>query len=148
MFALELEQQFRSLDLTFAPRPPVGADFRSAFEDLLGQLFAHQYPAHPEFDTEIKASVVKKVWAEVQKAVAASGHRGLVADTSTRRPGAPCRELLPPGRDGRDASADRTPLEGTFSQCHARDGGGAITVARFAGSTFRSRWACPSSCRT
>ena len=130
MFALAPEQQFRSLDLTFAPRPPVGADFRSAFEDLLGQLFAHQYPAHPEFDTEIKASVVKKVWAEVQKAVAAPGCRGLVADTSTRRL---VRSVVNPCRLG---VMGETHLliehrwREHFSQCHARDGGGAITVAR------------------
>jgi hypothetical protein len=61
----------------------VGAEFKSAFESLLGQLFAHQYPAHPEFDTEIKASVIKKVWPEVQKAIEAPGQRGLVQDTST-----------------------------------------------------------------
>jgi sn-glycerol 3-phosphate transport system substrate-binding protein len=46
------------------------------FESLLGQLFAHQYPAHPEFDTEIKPSVIKKVWPEVQKAIEAPGQRG------------------------------------------------------------------------
>ena len=70
---LSADQQFRSLDLTLAPRPPVGADFRAAFESLLGQLFAHQYPAHPEFETEIKAGAIRKVWAEVQKAIEDSG---------------------------------------------------------------------------
>jgi hypothetical protein len=63
----------------------VGAEFKSAFESLLGQLFAHQYPAHPEFDTEIKPSVIKKVWPEVQKAIEAPGQRGLVQDTATRK---------------------------------------------------------------
>ncbi|MBK5913951.1 phage resistance protein [Rhodocyclus purpureus] len=129
-FVLSPEQQFRSLDPTFAPRPPVGADFHSAFEDLLGQLFAHQYPAHPEFDTEIKSSVVKKVWAEVQKAVAAPGQRGLVADTSTRRL---VRSVVNPCRLG---VMGETHLlvehhwKSHFSQCHARDGGGAMTVGR------------------
>lgn len=130
MSALAPEQQFRSLDTTFAPKPPVGADFRSAFEDLLGQSFAHQYPAHPEFDTEIKPSVVKKVWAEVQRAVEAPGSRGLVADTPTRRL---VRSVVNPCRLG---VMGETHLliehhwKAHFSQCHARDGGGAMTVAR------------------
>ena len=54
---LSADQQFKSLDPTLSPRPPVGADFRAAFESLLGQLFAHQYPAHPEFETEINIRV-------------------------------------------------------------------------------------------
>ncbi|BAL23492.1 phage resistance protein [Azoarcus sp. KH32C] len=130
MFALSPEQQFRSLDPTFAPRPPVGADFHAAFEDLLGQLFAHQYPAHPEFDTEIKASVVKKVWAEVQKAIEASGHRGLVTDNATRRL---VRSVVNPCRLGVMGETHlliEPHWQTHFAQCHARDGGGPITVAK------------------
>jgi hypothetical protein len=33
---LTADQQFKSLDPTLSPRPPVGADFKSAFESLLG----------------------------------------------------------------------------------------------------------------
>lgn len=76
----------------------MGADFRSAFESLLGQLFAHQYPAHPEFDTEIKASVIKKVWPEVQKAIESPGQRGLVQDSSTRKL---VRAVVNPASSGR-----------------------------------------------
>src|SRR5690606_15553769 len=82
--ALSADDQFRSLDPTLSPRPPVGANFKSAFEALLGQLFSHQYPAHPEFDTEIRPAVIKKIWPEVQKAVESDG-RALVQDTSTRK---------------------------------------------------------------
>lgn len=129
-FTLAPDQQFRSLDPTFAPRPPVGADFRAAFEDLLGQLFAHQYPAHPEFETEIKPGIVRKVWAEVQKAIEAPGHRGLVADAPTRRL---VRAVVNPCRLG---AMGETHLliephwPAHFTQCQARDGGGAITVAK------------------
>lgn len=129
MFALSPEQQFRSLDPTFAPRLPVGADFHAAFEDLLGQLFAHQYPAHPEFDTEIKASVVKKVWAEVEKAIGAPGLRGLVTDTATRRL---VRSVVNPCRLGVMGETHlliEPHWSSHFAQCHAREGGGAMTVA-------------------
>jgi hypothetical protein len=127
---LTVDQQFKSLDSTMAPRPPVGADFRSAFESLLGQLFAHQYPAHPEFDTEIKPSVIKKVWPEVQKAIEAPGQRGLVQDSATRKL---VRAVVNPcqlGQMGETHLLIEPHWQSRFSQCHARDGGGAITVAK------------------
>lgn len=127
---LTADQQFKSLDPTLSPRPPVGADFKSAFESLLGQLLAHQYPAHPEFDTEIKPSVIKKVWPEVQKAIEAPGQRGLVQDTATRRL---VRSVVNPcqlGQMGETHLLIEPHWQSRFSQSHARDGGGAITVAK------------------
>lgn len=124
------DQQFKSLDPTLSPRPPVGADFRSAFESLLGQLFAHQYPAHPEFDTEIKAGVVRKVWPEVQKAIEAPGQRWLVQDTATRRL---VRAVVNPcqlGQMGETHLLIEPHWQSRFSQSHARDGGGPITVTK------------------
>ena len=127
---LTADQQFKSLDPTLSPRPPVGAEFKSAFESLLGQLFAHQYPAHPEFDTEIKPSVIKKVWPEVQKAIEAPGQRGLVQDTATRKL---VRAVVNPcqlGQMGETHLLIEPHWQSRFSQSHARDGGGAITVAK------------------
>ena len=127
---LTADQQFRSLDPTLSPRPPVGADFRSAFESLLGQLFAHQFPAHPEFDTEIKASVVKKVWPEVQKAIESSGQRGFVQDASTRKL---VRAVVNPcqlGQMGETHLLIEPHWQSRFAQSHAREGGGPITVAK------------------
>jgi hypothetical protein len=127
---LTADQQFQSLDPTLSPRPPVGADFKSAFESLLGQLFAHQYPAHPEFDTEIKASVVKKVWPEVQKAIESPGQRALVQDPSTRKL---VRAVVNPcqlGQMGETHLLIEPQWQSRFAQSHARDGGGPITVAK------------------
>jgi hypothetical protein len=127
---LTADQQFKSLDPTLSPRPPVGAEFKSAFESLLGQLFAHQYPAHPEFDTEIKPSVIKKVWPEVQKAIEAPGQRGHVQDPSTRKL---VRAVVNPcqlGQMGETHLLIEPHWQSRFSQSHARDGGGAITVAK------------------
>lgn len=130
---LGADQQFRSLDPTLSPRPPVGADFKSAFENLLGQLFAHQYPAHPEFDTEIKPLVIRKVWPEVQKAIEAPGQRGLVQDAALRRL---VRAVVNPcqlGQMGETHLLIEPHWQSRFSQCHARDGGGAITVGKLRG---------------
>ncbi len=127
---LTADQQFQSLDPTLSPRPPVGAEFRSAFESLLGQLFAHQYPAHPEFDTEIKASVIKKVWPEVQKAIESSGQRGFVQDTSTRKL---VRAVVNPcqlGQMGETHLLIEPHWQSRFAQSHAREGGGPITVGK------------------
>ncbi len=125
---LTADQQFQSLDPTLSPRPPVGADFRSAFESLLGQLFAHQYPAHPEFETEIKASVIRKVWPEVQRAIESPGHRGFVQDTSTRKL---IRAVVNPCQLGQMTETHlliEPHWTSRFAQSHAREGGGAITV--------------------
>lgn len=127
---LSANQQFRSLDPTLSPRPPVGADFKSAFENLLGQLFAHQYPDHPEFDTEIKPAVIRKIWPEVQKAIEAPGQRGQVLDPGLRKL---VRSIVNPcklGQMGETHLLIEPHWSAHFSQCHARDGGGAITVAK------------------
>jgi hypothetical protein len=125
---LTTDEQFQSLDPTLSPRPPVGAEFRSAFENLLGQLLAHQYPAHPEFNTEIKASVIRKVWPEVQKAIESPGQRGLVQDTSTRKL---VRAIVNPcqlGQMGETHLLIEPHWQSRFGQSHAREGGGPITV--------------------
>jgi len=127
---LSAEQQFRSLDPTLSPRPPVGADFKSAFESLMGQLFAHQYPAHPEFDTEIKPVLIRKIWPEVQKAIEAPGQRGLVQDTGLRKL---VRSVVNPCQLGQMAETHlliEPHWPSRFSQSHARDEGGPITVAK------------------
>ena len=128
--ALTADQQFQSLDPTLSPRPPVGASFKEAFEALLGQLFAHQYPAHPEFDTEIKPAVIRKIWPEVQRAIEAPDRRGLVQDHATRRL---VRSIVNPcqlGQMGETHLLVEDHWRSRFAQSHARDGGGAMTVAQ------------------
>jgi hypothetical protein len=66
--ALEPGDQIQSLDATFQPRPPVGSDLGTALDNLLDQALAHEWPAHPHFGVEIRPAVVKKVYAEVQRA--------------------------------------------------------------------------------
>jgi hypothetical protein len=127
---LSPDQQFRSLDPTLSLRPPVGADLKSAFKDLLGQLFAHQYPAHPEFTTEIKASVVKKVWQEVRNALQADGQRGLVSDAATRRLVRSIVNPLKLGQMGETHLLIETHWQSHFTQCMAQEPAAPVTVGR------------------
>jgi hypothetical protein len=62
------EPAFRSLDRSFTPQTPVGADLGSALEHLLGQALVHQYPDHPHFEGEVRKLHCEKVLAEVQRA--------------------------------------------------------------------------------
>ncbi|MCP4691545.1 MAG: phage resistance protein, partial [Desulfobacterales bacterium] len=61
---------FQTLTPGFDVRPPAGANLNQAFNHLLDQAMAFQYPAHPRFDAEAKltAGALKKVLAEVEKA--------------------------------------------------------------------------------
>ncbi|MEP7311642.1 MAG: phage resistance protein [Pseudomonadota bacterium] len=124
------DQQFRSLDPTLSSRPPVGADLKAAFEDLLKQLFAHQYPAHPEFDTEIKVSVVKKVWQEVRAAAETDGQRGLVSDAATRRLVRSIVNPLKLGQMGETHLLVETHWQSHFTQRMAQEPAGPVTVGR------------------
>jgi hypothetical protein len=128
--SLSADQQFRSLDPTLAPRPPAGADFKAAFEDLLDQLFAHQYPAHPVFDTEVKASVVKRVWPEVRGALDAPQYRGLINDQPTRRLVRSIVNPLKLGQMGETHLLVETHWQTHFAQRMALDGAGPLTVRK------------------
>ena len=44
---IDRADQFASLEPTFSPQRPVGANLKEAFEKLLDQALAHQFPAHP-----------------------------------------------------------------------------------------------------
>jgi hypothetical protein len=47
-------ERVQSLEDAFRPRPPLGANLGAAFEHLLDQILAHQYPAHPRFETDVR----------------------------------------------------------------------------------------------
>lgn len=124
------DQQFQSLDPTLAPRPPVGADFKGAFEDLLDQLFQHQYPAHPQFDADVRTPLLKKVWPEVRAAIEAPQQRGLVADAATRRL---VRSIVMPlklGQMGETHLVVETHWQAHFSRLIALEGGDTLTVRK------------------
>ncbi len=57
-----------SLDPSFGPRPPVGATLGDALTNVLDQLLASLYPAHPRFEEEVKPGMVKKALEELLRA--------------------------------------------------------------------------------
>lgn len=72
---LDAGDQLKSLDPAFAPKPPVGNNLKKAFEKLLDQMLEHQYPAHPEFEREIKVGDLRKVLEVVEAAASDPGRR-------------------------------------------------------------------------
>lgn len=71
-------ESLQSLDPGFQPRPPVGAHLGAAFQQLLGQMLAYQYPAHPEFEIDIRPAVLRRVYQEAQRAAQARDGRIIV----------------------------------------------------------------------
>ncbi|MBF0632211.1 MAG: phage resistance protein [Magnetococcales bacterium] len=73
--AHNLADHFQSLDPTFQPRPPVGANLKDGFLHLVEQALGHQFPAHPQFEAELKAANLKRVMDEVTLAIESSDGR-------------------------------------------------------------------------
>ncbi len=88
----DLADHFLSLDPTFQPRPPVGANLGQAFRHLLGQVLEHRYPAHPEFGRDVKVGDLRKAHEVLQSAIAEPDGRILV-DKPLRQP---LRDLAQP----------------------------------------------------
>ncbi|HUY32647.1 MAG TPA: hypothetical protein VMV69_07675 [Pirellulales bacterium] len=78
---LELGEHYVSLEPGFAPQPPVAADLGGAVRHLLSQALAHEFPAAPHFDAEIKLGVLKKVQELVMPATQASEDRLAIEKT-------------------------------------------------------------------
>ncbi len=71
----ELNEHFQSLDHTYVPRPPVGANLKQAFDHLLDQMLESQYPAHPRLEIEVKPGALNRVREELERAVNAPDGR-------------------------------------------------------------------------
>lgn len=68
-----------SLDDSFKPQSPVGANLRQQMEHLVGQALDHQYPGHPLFEAEVRPAMLKnKIYPEVQRALQSPDGRVLV----------------------------------------------------------------------
>jgi hypothetical protein len=126
---LNPEDQFRSLDPTLRPQPPVGAHLKGAFENLLDQLFSHQFPAHPRFDAEVRPGLLKKVWPEIERAVEAAEGRVPVPDKAVRQLIRSIANPLKLGDMGETHFVLGQHWKNHFVQHQAREGG-PITVAR------------------
>jgi len=83
--ALEVEEQIVSLDSALVPAVPAAGTLRQAAEQVLDRALASQFPAHPQFEPNVKTSgaAVKRVLAELEKAVQSPDGR-LALDPSVR----------------------------------------------------------------
>ncbi len=48
------EDRLVPLDGTFQPQTPVGATLKDALDALLDRLFEHRFPAHPQFEQDVR----------------------------------------------------------------------------------------------
>ena len=94
------ENHFQSLDPAFEPRPPVGANLRQAMEHLLGQMLQCQFPAHPDFGTEVKSSALRGVREMLERAAQGPRRQSLNRQTLAQ-PGARDCGAAAFGSDGR-----------------------------------------------
>jgi len=86
----DLADCFQSLDPAFRPLPPAEtASMNVAFKALLGQMMAHQFPAHPKFHMEevsfdeLRPAQLKKALQEILRATA-EGTGRLVVEKENR----------------------------------------------------------------
>lgn len=126
---IEAADQFASLDGTFRPQRPVGANLKEALGRLLDQALAHQFPAHPEFDQAITPGKIKKVWAEVERAAEQADHRVVVTDRGTRELVRSVVNPLKLGTMGETHLHLGDHWTSHFHQCLAREPG-PLTVGR------------------
>ncbi|HOB94381.1 MAG TPA: phage resistance protein [Aquabacterium sp.] len=126
---LAADEQLRALDSTLSPRPPVAPDFRGAFDALMAQMLAHQFPAHPEFGTEVKPAELRRIWPDIEAAAQAPGHRHLVDDAQARRRLLAVVNPLRLGTMGAHPLVLEQHWVLHFGRQHAADGG-PITVAK------------------
>ncbi|GAA5038876.1 DUF6079 family protein [Actinopolymorpha pittospori] len=70
---------FASLEPSFTPKVPAGASLQQAFENLLDQMLGSDFPAHPMFGTtDVRATDLRKVHAQVRRAIEDAGQRIMV----------------------------------------------------------------------
>ena len=73
-----LDEHFQSLASGLRLQPPPGGGFKESVEHLLDQALAHQYPAHPKFEGEIRRPGLKRSLEALREAVeSADGRAGL-----------------------------------------------------------------------
>jgi len=73
--SMPLDEHVFSLEPSFTPQLPVGSNLQAAFEHLLDQALAFQYPDHPQFETELKQADLAKVMEQLRRAVHATNGR-------------------------------------------------------------------------
>jgi hypothetical protein len=102
-----------------------------AVKQLAGQALQHQFPSHPRFELEgdVRPAMLKRVYAEVQKAIPEPNYRLFVEAPDTRRL---MRQIAVPLSLG-DMGEQHFVLTNAWAQHFDRkiaEQGGAVTVRR------------------
>lgn len=86
-FELSLSDQFQSLDDGLTLKPPIAPNLKQGFHDIFSQALAYQFPAHPEFDSEVKLTPqnLNKVYEEVKRALQSEDGRRIDVDKEKRK---------------------------------------------------------------
>lgn len=127
--ALDLETNFYALDPGLRLQPPVGAGFRDALENLFEQALRYKYPAHPDFEGEVKIGGLRRV-LEVVRRAAESTDRRVEVERAYRDE---MRRIAVPLRLGQMGEAHFVLGDEwlrDFEQKRAQDGLAEITVRR------------------
>jgi hypothetical protein len=115
-----------SLDSSFSPAHPVGADLAAAFGNLIDQAFSATYPGHPRFepaDVEVTVRDLAAVYAHVERAVAdRDGRVRLEGDIAAVRRVANALQVGTVGETHFLFGDDRFPWGAEFERAAARDG--------------------------
>jgi hypothetical protein len=128
--AVEQEDRLVSLDGTFRPQMPVGADMKSAVSALLDRFFEHRFPGHPQFDEEVRDAVLRRILERVQQASGEPNQRVLIADPSDRRHLGAVAVPLELGVMSQTHLQLKSHWAEHFARQHARAGGGPFTVGK------------------
>ncbi len=80
-----LADHFPTLTSGLKVRPPVAANLREAFDDIVGQALAHSYPGAPEIDGHITDTELQTVLAVCERALTQPNNRIPQVPTSERR---------------------------------------------------------------
>jgi hypothetical protein len=127
--ALDLETYFYALDPGLKLQPPVGAGFRDALENLFTQALRYQYPAHPDFEGEVKSAGLRRV-LEVVRRASESTDRRVEVDRSDRDEMRRIAVPLRLGQMGESHFVLGDEWLRDFEQKRAQDGLAEITVKR------------------
>lgn len=84
--SLEPDEQIVSLHPAVAPAIPATASLQQAVTQLLDVALTAQFPAHPQFEPETRTSgvTVRRVWGELEKALAVPDGRSAVEPANRR----------------------------------------------------------------
>ncbi len=124
------EERLVSLDGTFRLQTPVGANMALAVSALLDRWFEHRFPAHPEFEGEVKDTALNRVWKCVQEAAGQPNQRLGVNDLADRRHLGAIAVPLKLGVTSQTTIQLNDHWAQHFARQHARAGGGPFTVRR------------------